>query len=381
MNMRRNLIIGSFVGMMLFHFGTAAAQQTVRISGQVEFIDKDFKVSVFRRAGTDRKVLAETVVDSVTHRYSFDVPFDEVGSAVVDAGRWQSVNVWLENENLDIDFRGLDTAKVKIKNPPYVYIRGGKNNELMNLANFVFYRDYQQLISLSQSAYKANFADQDGKQQLTNSLYDINNDNSDAWLRYLIERYGDCNSVLYILDQLRDEKIEEAALKKLEAQSESSAKLVAKYRDDKEQARIRKARVAEGAVAPDFVSLTEKGKKVHPADFKGKVLVIDFWASWCGPCRKEIPSMKTIYADQDKKQVEFLSVSIDAKRDAWLKAVGEEKMPWKLTWTPDAGKEVMDLYQFSGIPFIIVIDKEGKIFRKHVRGEAVRKAIEDALKK
>ena len=91
--------------------------------------------------------------------------------------------------------------------------------------------------------------------------------------------------------------------------------------------------------------------------------------------------MKKIYADQDKKQVAFLSVSIDAKRDAWLKAQGEEKLPWNSTWTSDAGKEVMDLYQFSGIPFIIVIDKEGKIFKKHLRGEAVRKAIEEALKK
>lgn len=91
--------------------------------------------------------------------------------------------------------------------------------------------------------------------------------------------------------------------------------------------------------------------------------------------------MKTIYADFDRKDVEFLSVSIDKDKEKWLKAMKEENMPWKLTWVKDSGKHVMDLYQFTGIPYILVLDKEGKIFRKHLRGEAVREAINDALKK
>lgn len=91
--------------------------------------------------------------------------------------------------------------------------------------------------------------------------------------------------------------------------------------------------------------------------------------------------MKAIYGNYDRKDVEFLSVSIDKDRDKWLKAMNEENMPWKLTWVKDSGKQVMDLYQFSGIPYILVLDREGKIFRKHLRGEAVRTAIEDALKK
>lgn len=362
----------------------AAAQRSVRISGYVKFIDKDFQISVFRKKGTAKDTLATMLVAPATHRYSFEVPFKDVGMAMVDCGHWQDVNVWLEDENLDIDFRGVDTAKVKIKNPPYVYIRGGKNNDLMNLVNFQSYRGYQQLIASSQLAYKTKFADDKVKQETTMALYDIGYDNTDAYNRFFCEHFADRNSVMVPLSSLSektDKELIDATLEKLSAQSETSANLVAKYKADKDRARFLRERVAEGAVAPDFVSLTEKGKKVHPADFKGKVLVIDFWASWCGPCRQEIPKLKEIYADQDKKQVEFLSVSIDAKREAWLKAMKDEKLPWNSSWTTDAGKEVMDLYQFSGIPYIIVIDKEGKIFKKHLRGEAVRKAIENALKK
>ena len=101
------------------------AQQTVTIKGKVKFIDEGFKMTVYQREGTKQNVLAEAPVNA-DGTYEVKVPVAKPGEAIVDCGKWQSVQVWLEDENLDIDFRGLDTAKVKIKNPPYVYIKGGK---------------------------------------------------------------------------------------------------------------------------------------------------------------------------------------------------------------------------------------------------------------
>lgn len=119
---------------------------------------------------------------------------------------------------------------------------------------------------------------------------------------------------------------------------------------------------------------------VKLSSFKGKVLIIDFWASWCGPCRKEIPNVKKIQEEyKDNKKVAFLSVSIDAKKEAWEKAMKEENMPWTQLLAPNSGREAMDKYQFNGIPFIIAIDQDGNIFRKNLRGDAVRTAIIDAL--
>ena len=90
--------------------------------------------------------------------------------------------------------------------------------------------------------------------------------------------------------------------------------------------------------------------------------------------------MKAIYKELDKKKVEFLSISIDKDKDKWLKAKADEQMPWSQAWVEDGGIKVMETYQFSGIPYIIVLDKKGKIFRKHLRGDAIREAVEDALK-
>ena len=89
--------------------------------------------------------------------------------------------------------------------------------------------------------------------------------------------------------------------------------------------------------------------------------------------------MKKYYEEFKGKDVEFLSVSIDAKEEAWRKALAEENMAWPQGWVKDAGKEVMSLYQFGGIPFILVIDKEGNIYKKHVRGENIKTAIQDCL--
>jgi thiol-disulfide isomerase/thioredoxin len=110
------------------------------------------------------------------------------------------------------------------------------------------------------------------------------------------------------------------------------------------------------------------------------VLIVDFWASWCGPCKAEIPKLKAIYNDfKNNKKVAFLSISIDEKRENWLKALDNEKMEWTQLLAPNSGKEALEKYQFKGIPFIIAIGADGHIFRKNLRGEAVREAINDAL--
>ncbi len=353
-------------------------KKSVTIQGKVQFVEEGFKVKVYQRDGQSQNVLAETDVNE-DHTYSLTVPVETPGSAIVDCGRWQSVTVWLEDENLDIDFRGKDTAKIKIKNPPYVYIKGGKNNELMNWINFESYRNYQSMIAVSQNVYRADIKDAKVKQDLSMALYGQGSDNLDAHYEFYAKHYSDRNSILTILSGISDKELVESVLDNLEKQSAVSAELVASYRQAEAEKKARRERMEVGKPAPNFEFQDVEGKTVTLDQYKGKVLVLDFWASWCGPCRKEIPTMKGIYEEFKGKGVEFLSVSIDSKKEAWEKALAEEAMPWIQGWTPDAGKSVMETYQFGGIPFILLIDKDGNIYRKHLRGESTKSAIQDAL--
>ena len=136
---------------------------------------------------------------------------------------------------------------------------------------------------------------------------------------------------------------------------------------------------AVGSVAPEFELKDLEGNPVKLSSFRGKYVLIDFWASWCGPCRAEIPHLKEAYKEYSNKGVAFFSVSIDKDNAAWRKAMKEENMPWAQVQAPKAGKDVMKQYQFSGIPYILVLDKEGKIVAKNLRGKALTDKLEELL--
>lgn len=134
------------------------------------------------------------------------------------------------------------------------------------------------------------------------------------------------------------------------------------------------------AECPDFTFIDANGKNVSLKDFRGKIVVLDFCASWCGPCRKEMRSMLTIYNELKADDLEFISVSLDDSEAKWRKMLDEEKLPWVMLWdktgfpknskTPSA---IQAAYGFYSIPFLVVIDKEGKLAARNVRGNRCAK--------
>ncbi len=133
-----------------------------------------------------------------------------------------------------------------------------------------------------------------------------------------------------------------------------------------------------GGEAPDFTQNDPEGKPVSLHDFRGKVLLIDFWASWCGPCRRENPNVVRVYEKYKDKGFEILGVSLDRTRDRWLQAIEKDKLNWYHVSDLKGWKnEVAALYGVRSIPHTILLDAEGKIIATKLRG----KALENNLKK
>ena len=136
-----------------------------------------------------------------------------------------------------------------------------------------------------------------------------------------------------------------------------------------------------GAEAPELVLPMANGKDLALSNLRGKVVLIDFWASWCGPCRKELPNVKRCYEKYKAKGFEIYGVSLDKERDAWIQAISEEGLKWPQVsdlkfWQSDA----VSTYAVQSIPFTVLIDKEGKIIATDLRGADLDNKLAEVLK-
>ncbi|MBO7465482.1 MAG: AhpC/TSA family protein [Bacteroidales bacterium] len=140
--------------------------------------------------------------------------------------------------------------------------------------------------------------------------------------------------------------------------------------------------LAAGAMAPDFTLPDTNGVKVALSSFRGKVVVVDFWASWCRPCRQENPNMVRLYSDFHDKGLEILGVSLDGDRTSWMDAIHKDGLYWTQVsdlkrWQCAAAQQ----YQVTGIPFTVLIDRDGKIVAKGLRGNDLRNKVKELLEK
>lgn len=135
-----------------------------------------------------------------------------------------------------------------------------------------------------------------------------------------------------------------------------------------------------GKEAPDFTLPDVDGKPVALSSLKGKYVLVDFWASWCKPCRMENPNVVAAYNKYKNKNFTILGVSLDENRDSWLEAIKKDQLAWRhVSDLKQWNSLVLPLYQFDGIPYNVLLDPQGKVIAESLRGSDLEAKLAEVL--
>ncbi|MEO0405514.1 MAG: TlpA disulfide reductase family protein, partial [Bacteroidota bacterium] len=133
-----------------------------------------------------------------------------------------------------------------------------------------------------------------------------------------------------------------------------------------------------GTAAPEIALPNPEGEMVRLSDYRGNYVLIDFWASWCRPCRAENPNVVRMYNKFQGKNFEIFGVSLDKTKDKWVKAIEQDNLQWPHVsdlkfWQSAAAK----LYNVNSIPFTVLIDPDGNVIQTNLRGSALEQKLDE----
>lgn len=145
---------------------------------------------------------------------------------------------------------------------------------------------------------------------------------------------------------------------------------------------IRLAEFKVGSEMPDFKLPDKDGEMFKFHSLRGKYVLIDFWASWCGPCMREMPNVVKLYKECKGKNFEIVGISLDQKKDAWLKAVEKNKMKWIQVCDLKSWATLpVKLCNVSAVPYTILVDPQGKVIALDLRGDELLRKVKEVLAK
>lgn len=358
-------------------WGTACSQVAYDITGV--WVDGAGKTLQLRtlEGGNVEGVLWDSVVVAADGTFALRGKVDKKQCAMIAGAKFGFRAIFLDGTPMKFT---IDTKGYSYKNPsaPYVLEKETKD-QLAAQAMLQFWGDDYirnfSLGGLGLSLKRATTKEKrDSIEAEIKQVEQVRQDQMNAFL----QQYSDSDVAPYFIEMnmLRMMSLEQ--ISSFYDRFTDRVKQTEKGKEIGERIALLK-KLAPGSIAPEFELTIPDGKKLALKDLRGHIVLIDFWASWCGPCMDEMPNVKALYEKYHDRGLEIVGISMDNNKAKWEGAIERAGLVWHHVSSLKGMNRcpVAKLYQVVAIPKLYIVDKDGKIIAKDLRGEELREKIDE----
>lgn len=342
-----------------------------KVSGDV--VNANADKLLLERIAYSSKVVVDTATIQTDGTFAMEGKIDKPGLFQIRPEKRSGVILYLDTTSqvtLNINFDELENYEVEgnsesVEIKEYFDFLKNRNEEKQNLIN-----QFQTEV------------DDAKKQELIQQVRGFDEKTNEI-IADKIKKAGSAYSGLIMigsLDGRKNKKIYNDFAERLRLELPNSD-LTADFIKNVEQINSIRESPKVGDIAPDIALENPNGKVMKLSELRGKYVLLDFWAAWCGPCRRENPILVKAHNQFNKKGFEIYSVSLDRTKNAWVKAIETDKLTWKYQvsdlkyWSSPVARE----YAVNSIPRNFLLDKEGKVIAVNLRGEALIDKLNEIL--
>ncbi len=341
-----------------------------RISGNLTGVEESTMIYYRQSDGSDLTTVDSAVLTDGRFVFKGSLDYPQMIYLQIGDSR-QMINIFAENTDMEVS-SSVDSLDKTI-------VRGSVSHDELIAFNAHMKpldAEYASLISRYREAAANN--DSELLQKIDEEYDDLSNRQKKGILEFLDDKNASFLKPYLIRRQL-SYQIDGPELETLITPIEPEVRISKDYVFLAERVETLK-RVAIGQQAPDFTLSDPEGNPVSLSSLNGNYVLIDFWASWCGPCRRENPNVVQLYNEYSSKGFEILGVSLDEDREKWVQAINDDQLTWRHVsdlrrWGSEAGK----LYGVNSIPHTVLIDPDGIIIAKNLRGAELVAKLQELL--